>query len=67
MDVPMTRPLAAVERPDSASHFYCPVRVAANGGMTGVNLTHNFVSRAAGLTCLYCKRTDAEIRQEAGL
>jgi hypothetical protein len=63
----MNHPLAAVERPDSASHFYCPVRVAGNGGVTGDNLTHSFVSRAAGLTCQYCKRTDADIRQEAGL
>lgn len=60
-------PAAAVDNPDSASHLYCLVRVASNGGQTGDNLTHNFVSRAAGLTCLYCKKTDAEIRKEAGL
>lgn len=60
-------PAAAVDNPDSASHFYCPVRVEANGGQPGDNLTHSFVSRAAGLTCTYCGKTDAAIRKEVGL
>lgn len=60
----MTTQTPAVDKPDSATHFLCPSLCAH---LSGDNLTHHLVPRAAGLTCVYCKKTDAEIRQAAGL
>lgn len=48
---------AVVERPDSATHFLCDSRTVP------VGVTHHLVRGK----CLYCKRTDAQIREEAGL
>lgn len=60
----MTTQIPAVDKPDSASHFLCPTAIIDVGDPA---MTHHLVPRAAGMTCTYCKQTDATIRQEAGL
>jgi hypothetical protein len=52
----------AVDWPDSASHYYCAVRVKRLGGY-GPNRTHHMVNGV----CTYCLSTETDIRKEAGL
>lgn len=56
----------AVDRPDSASHFYCPALTEVHG-TTGNNLTHHFTPKGYVMTCMYCGQTDTTVRREAGL
>jgi hypothetical protein len=52
-------PTAAVERPDSVTHFYCPAHPYSGGD----NTTHHLVNGR----CAYCKKTEAELRELHGL
>jgi len=52
----MTEQRPAVERPDSASHFYCDSAPFSD-------TTHHLVDGR----CRYCHKTDSQIRTEAGL
>ena len=55
---------AKVERPDSATHFLC------DASPYPASMTHHLVPTQHAQPvqrCRWCRRTDAEIRQEAGL
>jgi len=59
---PIRNQVAAVDKPDSATHFYCPVAVEREGGLFD-NTTHHLVNGK----CRDCKLTDTQIRKLAGL
>jgi hypothetical protein len=62
LDDPINHQIPAVDRPDSAAHFYCAVAVQRAGGLFD-NATHHLVDGK----CRHCKLTDTQIRQRAGL
>jgi hypothetical protein len=65
----MSTQIPVVERPDSATHFECDGSRAPRidvGTPFERRSTHHLVG-ATTQRCIYCKRTGAQIRQEAGL
>lgn len=46
----------------NVTHLHCPAREPA---VSGDEKTHYLVPRADGMTCLFCKRTERELREEA--
>lgn len=53
-------PQAVVPRPDSVTHFICPAK--ASGGET-----HHLIPVLNGAACVYCRKSQTELRQEVGL
>lgn len=56
---PLTPTQPMVERPDSVTHWSCPV-LTEKFGTEGTNLTHNM---NASNRCKYCHRTAEDLRK----
>jgi hypothetical protein len=59
---PIYSQISAVDKPDSATDFYCAVAVVRAGGLFD-NTTHHLVNGK----CRDCKLTDTQIRKLARL
>lgn len=68
-------PKAVVDRPDSVTHFICPDTSAIDphdGSVDGEPATHHLgPMRVPGIAnvqaCLYCGKTEKQLRAELGL